>query len=176
MAKLIIKSSDRSSIDFAESERVKSSSLGAVVHAGDLNNYAQKDLSNVTYPEIVYNTTQQTFDGLVHAGAGDRVIESYISSDGLTWYRKWTSGWKECGGRVLALGSTVTTVEFPSIHFSTTGYTLLLTPITASSTETVWGARINNMTETSFGMLLTYRTSNNNGYSETNFNWYACGY
>lgn len=57
-----------------------------------LNNKANKDLSNVTYPQIVA-------DGEARTGAGDRVIETYISSDGLTWYRKWASGWKECGVR-----------------------------------------------------------------------------
>lgn len=31
---------------------------------------------------------------------GDLVVESYISSDGNTWYRKYASGWKECGGKV----------------------------------------------------------------------------
>ena len=51
---------------------------------------ADKNLSNVTYPQVVA-------DGFSKTGAGDRVIESFISSDGKAWYRKWASGWKECG-------------------------------------------------------------------------------
>ena len=58
---------------------------------GTLDIRALKDLSNVTYPQMIP-------DGIAHQGAGDRVIETYISSDGKTWYRKWASGWKECGG------------------------------------------------------------------------------
>ena len=27
----------------------------------------------------------------------DTIVETYISSDGLTWFRKWASGWKDCG-------------------------------------------------------------------------------
>lgn len=51
--------------------------------------YATKTLSNVTYPANTAGTTT--------TGSGDRVIETYISIDGHSWYRKWASGWKECG-------------------------------------------------------------------------------
>ena len=61
------------------------------VDISELSNYAKYDLSNVSYPQIMANGVAQT-------GTGDRVVESRISSDGLTWYRKWASGWKECGG------------------------------------------------------------------------------
>ena len=50
---------------------------------------ADKNLSNVTYPSITAGSTT--------SGSGDRVVEQYLSSDGKTWYRKWASGWKECG-------------------------------------------------------------------------------
>ena len=55
----------------------------------NISNLANKDLSNVTYPT---NTA-----GSTTTGSGDRVIQTYISSDGNTWYRLWASGWKECG-------------------------------------------------------------------------------
>lgn len=61
-------------------------------------NKANKDLSNVTYPE---NTA-----GSTTTGSGDRVIETYISSDKNTWYRKWASGFKECG-QTLAVNSNI---------------------------------------------------------------------
>lgn len=63
--------------------------------ASDLNNVlsqinerADRRLSNVTNLEIIPG---YEVNGL------DFVVENYISSDGLTWYRKWASGWKECG-------------------------------------------------------------------------------
>ena len=74
----------------------------------NLNNKANADLSNVTYPTKTLGSTT--------TGAGDRVIESYISSDGKTWYRKWASGWKECG--MITTGVTVTL----PITFSNTNY------------------------------------------------------
>ena len=78
---------------------------------------ADKDLSNVTYPA---NTA-----GSTTTGSGDRVIETYISSDGQTWYRKWASGWKECG--VNSIQITVSgwaTYNLP-LTFSTSNYTLV---------------------------------------------------
>lgn len=36
----------------------------------------------------------------------DTVIETYMSSDGNTWYRKYASGWKECGGSITGEAST----------------------------------------------------------------------
>lgn len=92
-----------------------------------LNNKADKDLSNVTYPQVVA-------DGVVKTGAGDRVIKSYISSDGLTWYRIWASGWKECGGSIQAsaLSDYITTITLP-LEFSNTNYTVHVTPLAQGS-------------------------------------------
>jgi hypothetical protein len=35
--------------------------------------------------------------GVTNSFQNDAVVEYWVSSDGLTWYRKWSSGWKECG-------------------------------------------------------------------------------
>ena len=89
---------------------------------GTLDIRALKDLSNVTYPQMIP-------DGIAHQGAGDRVIESFISSDGKTWYRKWASGWKECGGySTVALYLFKKTIVLPNITFANTYYTIMITP------------------------------------------------
>lgn len=36
--------------------------------------------------------------GTTLTNQNDTVVETCVSSDGSTWYRKWASGWKECGG------------------------------------------------------------------------------
>ncbi len=91
MSKFILKPSDRQSIDFSEEERVKSqTNSGKIIHEEDIQNLAKKDFSNVTNPTLSVGNTSY--------GVCDRVVETYISSDGNTWYRKWASGWKECGG------------------------------------------------------------------------------
>lgn len=87
-------------------------------------NKANKDLSNVTYPtNTIGNTTN---------GAGDRVIETYISSDGKTWYRKWASGWKECGIYGTVSTWTQGTVTLP-LEFTNSNYTCLATMQTEST-------------------------------------------
>lgn len=77
-------------------------------------NGARKDLSNVTYPANTLGTTT--------TGTADIVVETYISSDSKTWYRKWKSGWKECCA--YATGTNSTTITLP-ITFSTSNYTAI---------------------------------------------------
>lgn len=40
---------------------------------------------------------QPTEAGTTRQGQNDTVVEYWVSSDTKTWYRKWKSGWKECG-------------------------------------------------------------------------------
>ena len=60
-------------------------------------------------PAMIY-TGKELFNdpvtaGVTRTGQHDTVSEYYMSSDGNTWYRKWASGWKECGGTVSANSS-----------------------------------------------------------------------
>lgn len=90
--------------------------VGNVLGLSDyIANYASKNLSNVTYPAITA--------GSITTGSGDRVIEQYYSSDRNTWYRKWASGWKECGGTTSGSGSYQQTLP---ITFSNTNYTAIV--------------------------------------------------
>lgn len=92
------------------------------------DNKADKDLSNVTYPEIIYDSIEKKFDGVPHTGSADRVVMSYVSSDGLTWYRIWASGWKECGAiDSRPLSSYLKTITLP-IEFTTANYHISITP------------------------------------------------
>ena len=88
-------------------------------------NKANKDLSNVTYPTITAGSTT--------TGSGDRVIEHYISSDGLTWYRKWASGWKECGVFVNAGTWGGTEIQLP-VTFQNTNFNVSLGLLTNQDT------------------------------------------
>lgn len=87
------------------------------------NEVANNNLSNVTYPEIVYNASTDKFDGLTHTGAGDRVVERYVSSDGFTWYEIYESGWKRCGSTIDTKDANII-FPLPS-GFSNTNYTLI---------------------------------------------------
>lgn len=128
---------------------------------------ANKDLSNVTYPQAVA-------DGVARTGDGDRVIETYISSDERTWYRKWVSGWKECGGILSnVVSGYIAEITLP-LSFSNTTYTISVTPVlSGNSGQDVYSNWVLNYGEYSITTnKFSYRArSNVDGLS-----YYCCGY
>lgn len=100
----------------------------------------------------------------------DRVIETWKSSDSLTWYRKWNSGLIEQWG-VIPSNQGARTVTLPT-EFTTTTYILQCTP-EGSSNYTVLTIKPYNRTTTSFDCITTY----NSGQLAGEGGWYyACGY
>lgn len=97
------------------------------------NNKANKDLSNVTYPQVVA-------DGVAKRGAGDRVVERKVSTDGYTWYEIYESGWKRCGLRTNATTSWVN--KTLPITFSNTSYTITVTK--NNTTENIGASVVSN--------------------------------
>ena len=127
-------------------------------------NKADKDLSNVTYPT---NTA-----GSIKTGAGDRVVETYISSDGNTWYRKWASGWKECGGRVQ--GDSIDIV-FPLTFSYTYG------SISAIADDSDTGSRLVTVKSTSRSttgvrLIVSTQYGSDTRFRTTYVFWYANGF
>ena len=131
--------------------------------------YATKTLSNVTYPA---NTP-----GSTTAGSGDRVIETYISSISsgvFKWYRKWASGWIECGGEITGTSGEITQVF--GVTF-TQRPKLVISKTSVSNTRQTGTAYYDHL----FGYALTttsfkvYRTGDAGGANYHTF-YYACGY
>ena len=131
--------------------------------ATELNNKADKTLSNVTYPSINLGATT--------TGTGDRVIQQYISSDGLTWYRKWASGWKECGVSISSstTTSTFTTITLP-ITFTNTNYNVTSSGYN-SSYQIAVRCRIDSTS--TIGVSAGVQGS---GYYNSTIRIYCCGY
>ena len=132
-------------------------------------NLATKTLGNVTYPA---NTA-----GSTTTGYGDRVIETYISSISsgfYKWYRKWASGWKECGGYADPPNNNAWNNNF-SMTF---GITFSQAPIVTCTVHrnfdngdaNMWG-NIRSVSTSSF-TVQTYRNGSNGGQ----IYYYACGY
>lgn len=123
---------------------------------------ANKDLANVTYPQAVA-------DGIEHQGAGDRVIESFISSDGKTWYRKWASGWKECG--LVFDHSVGTTNKTLPISFNSSNF--IITAVAWADTELLMcrtDAVSNSTIKIGFGR------ANGEHFAVSRARIYCCGY
>lgn len=104
------------------------------------------------------------------------VIQNYVS--GTSWYRVWSDGWIEQGGRVqLTSQNTTGTVvsflkAFQNTNYSVTAmverYTSTAVSYTDDSTVLIQGLATNNMT-------LMLWDANNNTY-QTYVRWRACGY
>jgi len=132
--------------------------------AGQLANLANKDLSNVNFPTF-------SLDGSAHTGAGDRVIEMKVSSDGSSWYRVWASGWQECGQTISTSNNTDVTVTYPKAFKSKV--------VTVNATYLTYTMRDKPMciiiSSASFG-LTTFVIRNQAGTGFTGVSYYACGY
>lgn len=130
----------------------------------------------VTIGWIKSLTTPNLTDTTAHTQTGNAIIvESYLSSDKKTWYRKWSDGWKECG--LQTSKSTQGTVEITlPIAFSNTNYTSFL-QIRADSTYINTGYP--NGTNLAQFTGLIYSQENQKLYTQTfgnSYYIYCCGY
>ena len=116
---------------------------------------------------VALNTTR--------TGQNDTVIDYYMSSDGKTWYRKWASGWKECGGIISNQGFITTTMP---VTFSNTNYTLLSgTTTSVEESREMIVVKFKNKTTSTFRSALSYLYNDGGyGYSSSAYSWYACGF
>lgn len=133
-----------------------------------VNGRAKSDLSNVTYPANTPGTTT--------IGAGDRVVNTYISSDGKTFARLWASGWKEMGGSVSPTGGWQT-ITLPA-SFSNTNYKIVTGYTKVAENNVMIGIKINNKTTSNFRLAMVWVNGGSQGYCDgpDNADWYACGY
>lgn len=76
------------------------------------------NIASLSAESVALNTTR--------TGQNDTVVEYYMSSDGNTWYRKWASGWKECGGQLPA-GQNVSYEFTLPLAFSDANYNITYT-------------------------------------------------
>lgn len=102
------------------------------------------------------------------------LTETWESSDGASWYRKWSDGWIEQGGTLTV--ATAQTVTF-AVAFSNTNYTAMSQPVeqpTNSPADTSFLTYIKGRTATA--MTIHYRNSNGNNGMTGLVSWFACGY
>lgn len=138
------------------------------------NMYAKINASNLTASNVEswkneLLVANQISAGTTHTNQADVVVESYMSSDGSTWYRKWKSGWKECGYATTYLNSAWATVTFP-IAFSTSNYIAVANAYTDGWLSACrLGTRTTTDCSWAIGTSNSYKTA-------THFTAYFCGY
>ena len=101
---------------------------------------------------------------LAWGGKGVVCVQSGTTTNG--WYRKYSDGWVEQGGRQL--GSTSTTVTSFPIAMKDTTYTALGTYVGSTDTKNYYSFEVSSKRTTT--SIVFYRASN------TTINWYVCGY
>lgn len=85
-----------------------------------------------------------TFDALsvalntTRTGQHDTVVEYWVNSDGTSWYRKWASGWKECGGKTSMNTDSTKNITLP-IVFSNNEYAVTTCTVTSSNGDQYLG-------------------------------------
>lgn len=151
-------------------DKILSLQLKDTTLQNSLNNCALNTLSNVTYPQFIA-------DGNIKSGASDRVIESYISSDGNSWYIKWASGRKECGGRFSTGESKTPTNVAYGITFSVDPLVLQVYPRQSFNNSSVVAVKIirDSISNTGFKAVGCY-AGDSTGYTSVPAGFYACGY
>ena len=70
-------------------------------------------------------TAQSVQADTTRIGQNDTVVEYWVASDNNSWYRKWKSGWKECGCIITTNGDKQT-IALP-LAFSNNNYTVVST-------------------------------------------------
>lgn len=161
-----------------------------VMEAGKLtngNNFIQWNLRNRTdeswtpnggVVRLLTNDTESFFDfpkcttnATTSSTAANNkvavVVQNYKS--GTSWYRVWSDGWIEQGGRVSISQDTQTTITLLK-PFSDTNYTVLITA-NRSGTQT---AGDGNFT-VEYVSTSQFKWSNGDDFSGNGI-WYACGY
>jgi len=128
--------------------------------ATDLNLKADTDLINATQ-------SSETVKSLLNNAGVKYVVETY--SNGTSWYRVWSDGWCEQGGRFESSDGSSTTVSFLK-EFLDINYTLVgLAYGNQGIDQYVNGWRV-----------ITLNTSSavikNNTNGTNSFMWYACGW
>ncbi len=103
-----------------------------------------------------------------------RFVKSTYSS-GATWYRIWSDGWIEQGGKYTGTSGTCwsATITFPKV-FSNTNYNVSVT--STGLAGDMWGEHGENVESITTSSFKYYFYTGASGDGTTGFYWTACGY
>ena len=132
------------------------------------NDRVKTSFSNVTYPTPSVGATTQ--------GVSDRVIEMYVSSDGKTWYRKWKSGWKECGQFIASPSSGKATITLPLEFTTVVDAQITVRRSDNTDYETIRQVYITNITTTTISINNLWVTPTGSGSSSNPYYYVVKGF
>lgn len=160
----------------------------------DINTRAKSDASNLNDSNILswqnkLNNMTTLTEGQTQSGRQATVVDSYLSSDGLTWYRIWSDGWKECGGTTY-FGSSISLIPITQIvlPLSFRDNKFKIFPVInwngASSVEGINGAhsihtfnaQSNYPSNSTVNLRIQFGNSGSGNSCDRPLSYYACGY
>lgn len=144
-------------------------------------NISVEDLKKLIQEEVKlqlenkYTTTEATTVSSASMEHPAVIIENY--SDGTMWYRVWSDGWIEQGGKAIggasAAGAPVNLLK----SYSNTDYTLIATVGSHVRPDSAaWVVVIASKNIDKFNASTSWTNANTTNFDSYNFNWYACGY
>ena len=152
----------------------------ATANPSPLADYYNKPQVDAKFTSPTLTSSSATYAG--KAGTkyvGSHIcIESWKATDGTKWYRKYSDGWKECGGHYTGTGNVDIVTESMPITFSSTNYTVYGACV--NSAESNFTSSATNVTARYIlaygGAIATKTTSSFKHSTIQDFDWYACGY
>lgn len=121
-----------------------------------------------TYDRVTVNA-----QGHITSGSKAKAFISASYTSGTSWYRKWSDGWIEQGGKGVASGyASRSQTNNLFLPFSNTNYTIVCTKLDSDTSAAITVVR---KTTTTFNM--SCRGQGGSSFSDTSdIEWYACGY
>jgi hypothetical protein len=140
-----------------------------VVAYGIATNVGSVDIQNVM---SAVNAVQANLEGIPRPRV--YITETWESTDGTSWYRKWSDGWVEQGGRVNAVGYKDETqnVTF-MVTMSNTNYFAVSNPLDTMHTAWDLSSRVSLL---KMGGMTVMGSANINSIYTGECTWYVCGY
>lgn len=129
---------------------------------------SQSSTGNTTF-EFPRCTTKATTTSSAGNGKVAVIVENYLN--GYSWYRIWSDGWKEQGGRAYVTTTAATLNLLKS--FSNTNYCIQVSQATTDDPyQNNHFVMVYNMTASSVKVKTNVTTASGG----IPFSWYACGY
>lgn len=132
-----------------------------VVAYGIATNVGSVDIQNVM---SAVNAVQAKVEDKLEASTV-HITETWKSTDGNSWYRKWSDGWIEQGGEMVKPSNEKVTLHTP---YKSTNYCVQGTPTVQSNLNSP-RIFVENKTTTSFDLIMS-------SYNTKSCAWYAYGY
>lgn len=141
----------------------------------DLSNLSATGEAHFQEP-LASGTNIKTLNNVSLLGSGNISTGDSVTSkwrSGYNWYRKWSDGWIEQGGRKVLGTTRPITLSF-NTAFTTTEYSLAISNTCTAVSSASYATEVYSPSTT--GITVYYNYGGNAVSADAAIYWYACGY